>query len=339
MIVACRQYCDRYNEYPSIAYFARNQSVSRTTSKKVLDFLQGKIVSFHEPKKTKDKRQYGKYTLNEEDRSFLIHVYQNDPKTPISEYCNLLYMYNGKRVSRSTLCRVLKYTFAYKTSMRKTSIFPHKKYTLHNLYKINNYINFVSNLNPNRLVFTDEKPLQGNEIFRGRVRRDPITGETPQVESSIKLKNNFNLMAAVRVNGETDSQNIFYQVGKYTADSYMFKQFVLSMVRTNFLQHGHVLVCDNATVHTRRECEHLREELYSYTGVYMLLLPPYHPELNPIELVFNLLTQRLRHSTARYVDYVNEQDRKILEICCSVLNETTTDEIKQMYNSCGYLIN
>ena len=245
-------------------------------------------------------------------------------------------MYNGKRVSRSTLCRVLKHTFGYKSGMRKTSIFPHKKYTLYNLTRINNYINFVSNLNPNRLIFTDEKPLQGNEILKGRVRRNPITGETPHVESTMKIKNKFNLMATVKVSGLNHSENIFYQIGKYKADSYVFKEFVLRMIHTNFLQPGDVLVCDNATIHTQRECKHVREHLYSYTGVYMLLLPPYHPELNPIELVFNLLTQRLRHSSARYIDFVNGQDRKVMEVCCSALNGITTEEIKEMYKSCGY---
>ena len=192
-------------------------------------------------------------------------------------------------------------------------MFPHNKYSVNNIIKLNRYINYITTINPYRLVFTDEKPLRGGDIYSGGVRRHPITGVTPTIRSTIKLKNKFNIMAAVKCNGQ-NNDNIFYQIGKFKGNSYAFKEFVLSMVSTNFLQAGDILVCDNATIHTRNECTYLHEELWEYANVFIVLLPAYHPELNPIELVFNILIQRLHTSNARYIDYINNQDNKIINI-------------------------
>ena len=291
---------------------------------------------FHQPKKKERKKNYGEKSFSEDEELLLTFICQQFPRAPLTEYCNLLFMYSGKRVSRSTICSYLKHSLLFKSSMRKTSVFPHNKYTAFNIIRINNYINFVVKINPCRLVFTDEKPLRGNELYKANARRHPITGDTPHIQSTVKLKNKFNLMAAVKISGQ-ENENLFYQIGKYKATSFVFKSFVLDMVRSNYLQPGDILVCDNASIHTRDECTHLREELMMFANVYILLLPAYHPELNPIELVFNMLAQRIRHSNARYEDYVNQQDVKIMHLACTILNEITTDDIRKMYRKCGYI--
>jgi len=337
LVMSYKEITNKNDETPSERSFATLHSISRTTVRKVRDFVNGSLTSFHTPRRIQKYKEYGKYTLNEDAKTFLIYVYRQDPRSPLLQYQNMLFMYNGKRVSTSTICRFFKYSLLYKSSMRKTSIFPHLKYTMNNIIKLNKYINFISTINPYRLVFTDEKPLQGGEIFKAPVRRDPLTGETPTVTSTIKIKNKFNLMAAVKCSSANEHENIAYQIGKFKGNSFMFKEFVLNMVRTNFLQEGDILVCDNATIHTRQECRYLHDELWEYASVFVILLPAYHPELNPIELVFNVITQRLRHSNARYIDYVNKQDDKIIQVCCDILNNITTMEIKKMYQKCGYL--
>ena len=72
---------------------------------------------------------------------------------------------------------------------------------------------------------------------------------------------------------------------------------------TGFLRPGHILICDNATIHLTQENCNLSEVLWEQYKILVLNLPPYSPELNPIELVFQLLGQRLRHLNARYLSY------------------------------------
>ena len=121
------------------------------------------------------------------------------------------------------------------------------------MLRLNKYINFVQTVNPVYLVFTDEKPYKTKNIFEGQVRRDPRTGYTPHVSADTdNLRNSFNIMAAIRCSG-SPTENIFYQMGKFSGNSFMFREFVVKMIETKFLRPGDILVCDTATIHTSGE--------------------------------------------------------------------------------------
>lgn len=73
-----------------------------------------------------------------------------------------------------------------------------------------------------------------------------------------------------------------------------------------FLQHflcpllkaGDGVVMDNAPVHKNDQVRTLIEA----TGAKLLYLPPYSPELNPIELAWNKIKHFLRQQKARTID-------------------------------------
>ena len=321
---------------PSIYEFSKIQKISYGVAKKIVLFCKGETDSIH--KSRVYKTGYGSRTLNEADENFLLYIYDQDNSTPLSEYSDLLYMFSGKRVSESTLCKWFKYSMFYKSSVRKTSVFSHNKYNYSNLIRLNNYINYVQTINHYRLIFTDEKPYKSMSIFNDTRRRDTHTGQMPHVCANINnLKNCFNIMAAVKING-IENENIFYQIGKFSGNSITFRQFVLNMIESNFIQEGDILVCDNASIHTRGECMYLREDLYQLFGISILLLPTYHPELNPIELIFNILVQRVKHSGARYEDYLNNENSKVMHVCANALNSITNNDIKKVYRKCGYIV-
>lgn len=92
-----------------------------------------------------------------------------------------------------------------------------------------------------------------------------------------------------------------------------------------FLQHflcpllkaGDVVIMDNASVHKQDDIRNLIEA----TGAKLLYLPPYSPELNPIELAWNKIKHFLRKQKARTLDalylayanalkFISEQDAK-----------------------------
>ena len=77
---------------------------------------------------------------------------------------------------------------------------------------------------------------------------------------------------------------------------------------TEFLRPGHILICDNATIHLTAENRTLAELLWEQYMILVLNLPPYSPELNPIELVFQLFVQCLSHSNARCLLYQMQSD-------------------------------
>ena len=85
-----------------------------------------------------------------------------------------------------------------------------------------------------------------------------------------------------------------------------FEGTMTTAVFLYFLQHflcpllkaGDVVVMDNASVHKNEDIRTLIEA----TGAKLLYLPPYSPELNPIELAWNKIKQFLRTQKARTLD-------------------------------------
>ena len=329
------QYVRENDCSPSERQVSRQFDISRKTAKKVCEFASNKTNYLHNiPFYAKG---YGSRLLSEDEQIFLIYIYKNFPSSTLSQYCYLLNEYSGKKVHESTICRWLKYSFRYKSSIRKTSIYHKNKFTNYNIVRLINYLNFIKQVSPYRLVFTDEKPLRGIEIFAGgRNRRCPLTGVTPHIATTVKIKNNFNLTAAIKVRN-VEGEQVFYQVGTYSGNAIMFRSFVLNMIRSHFLVPGDILVCDNARIHTGSDCTYLRDDMWECCGIILLLLPTYHPELNPIELIFNILIQRIRHNGSRYLDYVRRQDNVILKQCCDVLDNLTRHDITSVYRKCGYL--
>ena len=77
----------------------------------------------------------------------------------------------------------------------------------------------------------------------------------------------------------------------------------------------------------------LQETLFEDFGVIMITLPPYSPELNPTELVFNALLQRLVSVQARY-NAVREMD--FFVAIKMAMDGFSNLDARAFYNHCGY---
>ena len=66
------------------------------------------------------------------------------------------------------------------------------------------------------------------------------------------------------------------------------------------LQRGDIFLVNNCTIHKKGNNVRLQKELFFGHGILMITLPPYHPNFNLTELLFNTLLQRLSSQRARY---------------------------------------
>ena len=94
-----------------------------------------------------------------------------------------------------------------------------------------------------------------------------------------------------------------------------------------------MFVVDNYTVHTKGDNIGLQDELCNHHGVLMITLPPYHADLNPTELIFQTLLQRLVSLRARYKAYTEQSF--IEEIIAKMINFTLHD-VLSFFEKCGY---
>ena len=267
-------------------------------------------------------------------------MYHKDPSRPLYSYANELFEFSGTKVCISTLCKWFSTSFEFKGKCRKPSIFPEQKFSLENIRKLEYYINIVSYFDHQRFVFIDEKPMKGIDIYNKKIRRSPLDGSVPFVNTGFDIRNVYNLMAAIKLSNEnsvdTGGINIGYQIGKYQGTSTAFNYFVTELVATGFLQAGHILILDNVSIHKTSENRNLAEVLWEEKKILVLHLPPYCPELNPIELIFQLLGHRLRNSNARHLGHQMKSEDFFLWACVRILHSITHPDILKNYKKCGY---
>jgi transposase len=70
-------------------------------------------------------------------------------------------------------------------------------------------------------------------------------------------------------------------------------------------------------------------EAIEAVGAELRYLPPYSPDLNPIELAFSKLKKVLRDGAERTVD-------KLWELCGNILEQFTEMECRNYFKHCGY---
>ena len=106
----------------------------------------------------------------------------------------------------------------------------------------------------------------------------------------------------------------------------VFEAFV-EQVLVPELRSGDVVIMDNLSSHKRRRIR----ELIESTGARLVFLPPYSPDLNPIEMIFAKVKQSLRSLACRTRE-------ALWEAMQSVLDKVTTSDAANCYQHCGYTL-
>jgi transposase len=104
----------------------------------------------------------------------------------------------------------------------------------------------------------------------------------------------------------------------------LFEAYV-GQVLVPALAPGDIVVLDNLSCHKRTR---VRERI-EQAGCTVLFLPPYSPDLNPIELAFSKLKALLRKAGKRTVD-------GLWEFLGQVLDAFSPEECRNYFHHCGY---
>jgi transposase len=112
--------------------------------------------------------------------------------------------------------------------------------------------------------------------------------------------------------------------GAVNADA--FEAFV-GQVLLPQLRSGDVVVLDNLSSHKRQSTRALIEA----AGATLLFLPPYSPDLNPIEMVFSKIKQLLRSMACRTRE-------ALWNAMQSVLDQVSASDATHCFQHCGYTL-
>jgi len=111
-----------------------------------------------------------------------------------------------------------------------------------------------------------------------------------------KLTESFSLTLLTRLAPSLDVPSVLVDIRKESNSAWDFLGFVKFCIQKRHLLQGDTLVLDNASIHGSEDTIYLLDTLLTAAGINMRFLPTYSPELNPAELVFNLLKNKFRMS-------------------------------------------
>ncbi len=171
-------------------------------------------------------------------------------------------------------------------------------------------------LNVQRLVFLDETWAKTNMARpRGRSRRgERLVAKVPHGHWKTTT-----FVAALRCHGLTAPLVIDGAINGELFLAYVQQQLVPT------LRPGDLVVMDNLAAHKRAG---VREAIEA-VGASVVYLPPYSPDLNPIELAFSKLKWLLRSAGESNVE-------RLWTLCGQLLDRFSADECTAYFRHCGY---
>lgn len=171
---------------------------------------------------------------------------------------------------------------------------------------------------PGRLIFVDETWTKTNMTrLRGRA---PV-GQRLIAKVPHGHWQTTTLMAALGIKGMRCSTVVD---GAVNAE--VFEAFVEQVLAPQ-LKDGDIVVMDNLSSHKRARTR----QLITAAGAQLLFLPPYSPDLNPIEKIFAKIKQLLRSLACRTRD-------ALWQAMQSVLDQVTATDAAHCFRHCGYTL-
>ena len=174
----------------------------------------------------------------------------------------------------------------------------------------------VSGLDSQTLVFVDEMGTHTSLA--------PLYGYSPRGQRAFfktprNRGTNTTLLSSMSLEGMGPSIAIEGSTTKEVFEAYI-EHFVAPMLRA-----GQVVVMDNLSAHKGERVRKVIED----RGCKLLFLPPYSPDLNPIEEAFSKLKQSLRVIGARTKE-------ALVEAIAKALGAVGAWDARGFFTHCGY---
>lgn len=178
------------------------------------------------------------------------------------------------------------------------------------------WIDGQKHLNPQRLVFIDESGAKTNMTrLRGRGRR----GQRVIDHAPHGHWNTTTMIASIRLDGTTSCLAVD---GATTQD--VFREYVRQILCPT-LRPGDMVILDNLSAHK----DPVSAALIEAQGATLHFLPPYSPDLNPIENMWSKVKQYLRSAKARTWE-------DLFLAIGQALQTVSSQDAEGFFSSCGY---
>ncbi len=167
-----------------------------------------------------------------------------------------------------------------------------------------------------RVIFIDET---GTNTKMTRLRGRCLKGERLNSKAPFGRWGTQTLIAGLRCDGLIAPFVVNAPMNRLIFDTYVETQLAPA------LKPGDVVILDNLAAHKSAKAD----MAIRAKGAWMLFLPPYSPDLNPIEMAFSKLKAHLRAKATRTIDDL----WKAVGTICALF---TAEECSNYFNAAGY---
>jgi len=224
---------------------------------------------------------------------------------------------SNQDISKSTVARLLhKHRWSWKVPTR----FQIQKYSAANLIRYLNYLQTVQQIPPSKLKFADESHLVSKDLTKRTVLGMKCT------RVYVKEKTLHEAHASLTVLVSHSGAPITFDYREESNTQWNFTDFVLHCCITGALEAGDYLIVDNAAVHNGWDSMDIVQNILDVAGVSLIFLPAYSPELNPCELVFQVVKSHIRCH--------RKFGSHILQEVVNSLALVTSDAVQKFYSHC-----
>ena len=284
-----KELCRRYDEGQSIPKIC--SEFGNINSKTITSILRiyrttGRQMKNHKGSST------GSRKLSSEDHDFIKTKIHEDVSISLKQLKAELQQERNKIISISTIYRAIgEFNFSFK----RLQLVPVKRNVEENMIRRRDYASSFFVQDEDKFIFIDEMGISCSTRKSGGWS---AKGTTPRkVVQSIRSKN-YSVCAAI-----SKRQLILFSVQDKPYNTLTFTDFIGRLI--NKLQENNCcetnFVLDNASIHKSENLKNVIE-LNGYT---LQFLPPYSPQLNPIEEVFSKWKSYIKSCNCTNVEELN----------------------------------
>lgn len=203
-------------------------------------------------------------------------------------------------------------------AIEKKSLHARERDSEANLQRREAFLAKLRSIAPERLIFLDESGVttQMTRTWARAPKGERIAESTPQghwkVLTTLGAMSLRGMLAAMTIEAATDA-DIF--------DAFI-EQVLCPKIRS-----GDVVVLDNLSAHKAADVA----EKIAACGAELIFLPPYSPDLNPIEKAWSKFKQHLRSAKARTAEALHKA-------IAEALNTISPDNAQAWFRHSGYAL-
>ncbi len=175
---------------------------------------------------------------------------------------------------------------------------------------------FAGKVDAGRLVFVDE---MGANVSLSPIYAWSRRGERAHAQAPRNWGKNVTLLASITAEGTGPCLAVEGPTTREVFEAY------LERVLAPTLRPGRVIVLDNLSAHKGGRVR----EIVEGAGCELVYLPPYSPDLNPIEQAFSKVKGLMRKAEAR-------TRKALIEAMGRALDEVTARDARGFLGHCGY---